>query len=603
MTSSETRGSPSPRVLPPFSPTLPAMLRYIANRYGARDAQIRGDRLLTYEGLERQSAELARGLLAHGITKGSKIGILMPSSPEFTILFMAAARIGAIVAPLSTLYQGPELAFVLKNADIELLITCDRYLNHDYLARLEQTFPQLVRQSFGRIALPEAPYLRSILVWGECGERRWAAPAFMTLHRLADERPNIDEALLQAIEDNVSPADDLVMIHTSGSTAHPKGVVHGHGPFIRHTYQMSHEVWGCGADDRVVTTRPFFWVAGLSATLFHSLHKGCCLIMADDMKGATIRRLIETEGATALIGGRDLLGLSNDPEMLAGGYEVYQTGLDCVAIAARTETGAKFLNAEAVGRVEPPVAVPPERFAAMFGMTETMGAHTALAAGDLLPANRPNMNGRAVPGVLQRIVDPRTRAPLPAGQAGELLVGGYSLMKGLYKRERTETFTPDGFYATGDVCSIDEDGYVSFSHRLGDMIKIHGANVAPLEVEICLLQLPQIERAAVVAVGPQRDPLLVAAVQLAPHQNFDELEIRVALRSALSSFKVPKRIVPLALEEFPLSGSGKVRKPALIELLSKRLQTPTGSSLIGARRRPPARKRMGASAHKSKGQP
>jgi acyl-CoA synthetase (AMP-forming)/AMP-acid ligase II len=228
-----------------------------------------------------------------------------------------------------------------------------------------------------------------------------------------------------------------------------------------------------------------------------------------------------------------------------------------------------------VGRAEPPVPAPTERFAAMFGMTETMGAHTALPAGELLPSDRPHFNGRAVPGVLQRIVDPHTREPIPPGQPGELLVSGYSLMKGLYKRERSETFTPDGFYATGDVCSIDKEGYVSFSHRLGEMIKIHGANVAPLEVEICLMGLPQIERAAVVAVGPQRDPLLVAAVQVVSNQKFDEVEIRAELRSQLSSFKVPKRIIPLAAEEFPLTGSGKVRKSALIELLGKKLESQT----------------------------
>jgi acyl-CoA synthetase (AMP-forming)/AMP-acid ligase II len=567
----ESSEQSAPRTLPPYTPTLPQMLRHIADQYGTGEAQIRGDRRLTYRALERRSAELARGLLALGLTKGSRVGLLMPTSPEFTVFFMAAARIGAIVAPLSTLYQGPELAWVLSSADIQVLITCDRYLSHDYLARLEQTFPALDGQGFGRIALPQAPYLRSVLVWGDRGDRSWAAPIESTLQRLAAERPDIDEAMLAAVEANVTPADDLCIIHTSGSTANPKGVVHGHGPFIRHTYQMSRDFWGCGEGDRFITTRPFFWVAGLSATLFHSLHRGCCLITPEETSGATVRHLIETEGVTALSAGADVFTtLSNDPDMQAGGYDVIQVNQDCAAIAKRTEDGWAFINPKPAGR-KAPEHLPSSRFASGFGMTETMGCHTSLPIEELLPPDKPYYNGRPVPGVLHRLVDAETRQPAAPGELGELLVSGYNLTKGLYKRERSETFTADGFYATGDVCRIDEEGYVSFSHRLGEMIKIHGANVAPLEVEICLMRLPQIARAAVVAVGRRSDPLLVAAVEVRPGQSFDEAEIRAELRTQLSSFKVPKRIIPLEADDFPLTGSGKVKKPILIEMIEKQI--------------------------------
>jgi len=318
--------------------------------------------------------------------------------------------------------------------------------------------------------------------------------------------------------------------------------------------------------------RPFFWVAGLSATLFHSLHTGCCLITPPDTSSAALLRLIETEEATA-VAGDDILfrAHATDPELTAAGYGVYRLGMDVAAVAEQVDGALCFRNPKPPGRQEPPRQYPTERFARSFGMTETLGAHTSLASGELLPPDRPRYCGVGVPGTIRKIVDPQTREPLPPGEVGELLVGGYCMMLGLYKAERNEVFTPDGLYATGDLCSIDAEGFLAFSARRGDMIKIHGANVAPLEVEQCLDSLPQVERSVVLAVEQGGEDLLVAAIQLRPGQTLDEAAARRELRSRLSSFKVPKRLLTLAAEEFPLTGSGKVKKSALREVLAARL--------------------------------
>jgi acyl-CoA synthetase (AMP-forming)/AMP-acid ligase II len=212
-------------------------------------------------------------------------------------------------------------------------------------------------------------------------------------------------------------------------------------------------------------------------------------------------------------------------------------------------------------------------------MTETLSAHTTVPAGGLLPPDKPDSCGQPIPGVILKIVDQETRQPLPAGEFGELLVGGYSLMQGLYKKERGDTFTADGLYATGDICCVDADGYVFFQSRMGEMIKVHGANVAPLEVELTLNAMPQIERAAVVGLpGADGGALLVAAVQIRASERFDEAAIREHLRGQLSSYKVPKRLFALAPEEFPMTGSGKVRKSDLIGQLAARLAAEGGAA-------------------------
>jgi acyl-CoA synthetase (AMP-forming)/AMP-acid ligase II len=329
-----------------------------------------------------------------------------------------------------------------------------------------------------------------------------------------------------------------------------------------------------------VTQRPWFWVAGLSATFFHSLHMGCTILTGETGSGAEVRRLIETEGATLLSGDEGLFrAIRESAEFQAGGYEVFRLNMDCAGLATRERVGWRFLHPQRAREIPEPVQIPDDRFARAFGMTEACGAHTSMPRGELLPDDLPRRNGRPVPGVTLKVVDPATGADLPAGAQGELLIRGYCMMQGLYKIERSSTLTPDGFYPTGDICTLDEQGFLNFVARRGEMLKVHGANVAPPEVELALNRLPEVASSAVVGLPTEDgDTLLAAAVQLRAGAQPDEAGMQAALRRMLSSFKVPKRIVALAAEEFPLTGSGKIKKSALAELIKARIaETPAPS--------------------------
>jgi acyl-coenzyme A synthetase/AMP-(fatty) acid ligase len=555
---------------PPFNPTVPGLLHHIAQTYGDRIAHAgRGDRL-TFEGLEERSALYARGLLSLGVGKGTRVAVMLPNGPEFVAAFMAAARIGALVAPLSTLYQAPELRWVLDHADIHTLIVADGYLRHDYLARLEEALPSLNGQAAGRLALPEAPYLRQVLVWGE-RSRDWARPGSQALREAAAARPEFDAAFLERLEQNIVPADLLCIIHTSGSTAEPKGVVHSHGAMIRHSYQKAFHFWPLGEGDVAVGVRPFFWVAGLAASVFQCLVGGRPLYTPDDDSGAAVVRLIETEGVNAVCSSEAYMAmLRTDADLAAAGYEIVRESNDCGAFARRMPEGLKFLTPRRAGWT--PKHPHPPKVPRSYGMTETLSAHTTLPSGQLLPDDKLECCGRTIPGVKLRIVDQKTREPLPPGEVGEVEVAGYSLMQGIYKRERDDVFTPDGWYATGDLCRRDADGYLFFSNRIGEMIKVHGANVAPLEVEFALNAQPQIARSAVVGLPDvEGGSVLVAAVEVRPGRDFDAEAVRAVLKTQLSSYKVPRRIFAMAADEFPLTGSGKIVKSALVPLLTQRL--------------------------------
>lgn len=545
--------------LPDFTATVPAMLHSIARRFGEREAVVRDGERVTYRQLERRSASVAKSLLAAGATKGSRIALLMPPTPDYAVFLMAIGRIGGVILPFSTLYQGPEMQWVLENAEVEFLITADGFLGHDYLTRLEEALPGLA-DSAPPYRLASAPRLRCIWVVGErC--RPWAR----TSSDLFAGSDDISDELLASIEGKVTPADPVFIIHTSGSTATPKGVIHSHGGYIRHSYQMAMDLYPFQECDRIITTRAMFWVAGLVATLTYALQAGACIITTNDGSPANILRLLREENGHGLAGDSGWFDVLRDSaEFREAGIDVVRLNMDKAAFARH----GRYLSDRVAARFGEPRYYPNARFARSFGMTETLGAHTSLRWDEILPEDRPSWQGKAVPGVDLKIVDPDTRQPLPPGEVGELLVRGYCVMLGLNGRERDDTFDSEGYYATGDLCLLDEAGYLKFESRMGEMIKVHGANVAPLEVELAMLGQFGIEKVGVVGIEKDGDTVLTAAVVMAPGRELDAVAVTADLKRKLSSFKVPKRIIALPDAEMPQTGSGKIKKNELVRLLS-----------------------------------
>ena len=545
--------------LPDFDPTMVGLIHTIAEKYGDAQAVVRDGERVTFRQLESRSAAVAKALLAAGAGKGSRIALLMPPQPENAVFLFAIGRIGAVALPLSTLYQAPELQWVLDNAEVDFLITADRFLSHDYLARLEEALPGLA-QARPPLRLHAAPRLRRIWTIDK-DSRPWSEPA-SALFAGSDA---FDDAMLRGIEAKVTPSDPWLIVYTSGSTAHPKGVVHGQGAFVRHTYQMSKDFYPFQEGDRIISNRAMFWVAGLVATLSYALQAGACVITTTDGSPKRVLELIEAENGMGLAGDSGWFDVLRDSaEFKEAGIDVVRLNMDKAGFARN----GRFLSDKVEERYGPPRHYPAARFARSFGMTETLGAHTSARWDELLPEDRPSWQGKALPGVELRIVDPVTREILPPWQLGELMVKGYTLMLGLNGKERDEVFDADGFYATGDLCMLDEQGYLKFESRIGEMIKIHGANVAPLEVELAMLGLMGIEKVGVVGIEEGGETVLTAAVIMAPGRDLDAGAVTAQLKGKLSSFKVPRRIVVLSEAQMPQTGSGKIKKKELVALLS-----------------------------------
>ena len=208
-----------------------------------------------------------------------------------------------------------------------------------------------------------------------------------------------------------------------------------------------------------------------------------------------------------------------------------------------------------------------------LGMTETLGPHT-FANKDPLPEGKEGSFGFSVPGVEHKVVDPVTLEDLPVGQTGELWLRGYSLMLGLHRRERAETFTPDGWYRTGDGGRFDEDGHFYFTGRMGDLIKSSGMNITPRDVELVLEAMPEVTMAFVCGIDhADRGQDVVAAIALTPGASLDEAEARARVKEELASYKVPRHIAVFGNQtELPWLDSGKVDRRRLTAILDERFR-------------------------------
>jgi acyl-CoA synthetase (AMP-forming)/AMP-acid ligase II len=510
--------------------TFPDMLRALAERFGPRDCIVLGDERLTFAEAESRSALLARRLLASGVGKGTRVALLAPNGPDFVVGMLAVGRIGAMLVPVNTLYQAQELGWTLRHADVHTLLTVPELLSHDYIARLEEAVPDLAETTGRDLQLPSTPYLRQIRVFGK-SDRPWS--------RSVDEGAMVDADLLRAVEEQVTPADHGLVIYTSGSTAEPKGIVHSQGSLIRHSWWLG-QGHGFVPEDRIFTPNAFFFIGGFVFSLLAPMQTGACLVCEKRFDPGETLDLLERERAT-----------------IVTGWPHYGP-----AMAAHESFAKRDLSSIRAGylfEILPPSAI---RFPYSLGMSETCSPHTFWPPGKELPKGS---LGVAVPGVEHKVVDPESGAVLPPGKPGELCVRGYTLMQGMYRREREEVFDADGWYHTGDEVTLSPDGHVTFHGRLSDVIKTSGANVSPMEVEAALRALPGVLEAHVVGLSdPERGQLVAAAVVPDGTRDLAADDLRSNLRDRLAAYKVPRRFDFYAKPDLPYKATGKIDKRALV---------------------------------------
>jgi acyl-CoA synthetase (AMP-forming)/AMP-acid ligase II len=516
---------PRPELL--YRPTIGEAIRRAADLWGDHDFVVLPTERMTYRQAEQRSRSLARRMLAAGIGKGSRVGVFYTYSTEFVITWLAAVRVGAVVMPFSSIYAPAELRAVLRIGDVQLLLAGSTMLGKDHLSFLEEVVPGLEACEGPRLLLPSLPYLRSIWLTDPT-DRAWARTVDLT-----DEGPTeVSDELFEQIEADVSPADWAQVTYTSGSSALPKGVIHTHGAILR---QTSPEAIAVGkrplafdADTSIFCGFPFFWIGG-TLVLGLALQTGAKICVIPRFKPDDALAMCDQQRCDVVLAWPSLVqSMRAHPDFAKYDFSRVPSLADPTTVAL---TDA------------PRPGVPLHR-----GMSETVGVW---------------------PGVQRMVVNPEEGTALPEDIDGELLIRGWGVMQGYYKKEREDVFDADGWLHTGDrVFLHDTDPY--FVGRYYEMIKSRGANVSPREVEVHLEGYPEIAHALVFGLPhPDYEEEVTAVVVPVAGASITAEVIQTRMIGEVSSFKVPTRIEIWDVEsQIPWLGSGKPDKLRIRDMVA-----------------------------------
>jgi fatty-acyl-CoA synthase len=532
--------------------TLGRFLEDVAARHGERPAFRFEGRTTSYAELAREARELARGLAATGVAKGAHVGLLLSNRPEWAVGAFAVGMLGAVVVPISTLATKAERDYILRHADVSVLLLQRSLRSRDFLGELFAEHPELNDGLPGRLLCPALPQLRRLVCLGSERSRGGAE----SWREVVESGSDVPDALLDAAIAEVSPVDDGVLIYTSGTTAHPKGVLHYQRAPVIQSWRFA-ELMGIAAEDRVFTAQPFFWTAGIAMSLGATLAAGACLLLQEVFEPGAALDLIERERATVIT------AFPHQEKLMGEHASAAERDLSSIRLSRFSSPLAKRAGIERdVWGID-----------ASYGLSETF----TIAA--MLPSDTPTevrraSSGRALAGNEIAIVDPESGARLPSGAHGEIAVRGATLMRGYYKVEVEHAFDRDGFFRTQDGGSLDADGHLHWTGRLSGLIKTGGANVSPVEVERVLAAYPGLRVATAVGVPHPTlgEVLVVCAVPASGAPAPDEAGVQAYVRERLAPYKVPRRVLLLDEREFRYTANQKVQLGPLRETALRRLE-------------------------------
>jgi acyl-CoA synthetase (AMP-forming)/AMP-acid ligase II len=507
--------------------TLPALLRHNNVAVGAKPVIVTPDDVLTHAELDERSQRLAGSLVAAGVGKSARVGLLAPNGVDWAITAAAVIRVGAVLVPLSTLLRPPELSAQLALADVTHLVATPEFRGRAYLDEIEEIAPGATSAATKPRCSAILPSLRFV----------WALDALPSRSVEAD--------VVESLEVAVRPSDDAIVMFTSGSRGAPKGVVHTHGGSLLAT-AGGLESRCIGPDERLYIPMPFFWTGGFYGGLLSALVAGATLLTEAIPEPAATLGLLESRRATLFRGWPDQAArLAADP-----GF----------ASANLSALGPGSLPAVLPERLRPAPRARPM----LFGMTESAGPYCGDPLDRDLPAEKSGSCGRPFLGTEVRVIDPDSGLACPPGTPGEIRLRGPRMMREIRGRLRETTVDVDGFYPTGDLGTVDLDGYLWFHGRLDDMVKVKGATVFPSEVESALRSISGVQQAHVTDVDIN-GRLAIAAFVISSRPL---AEIVGDVGTRLSSFKIPSLwLVSETADAVPLSATSKVDKAALQVLL------------------------------------
>ncbi len=548
--------------------TIGDLLDRQAERFGGNDALVHVDWGVrySYEAFRAECDQVARGLLALGINKGDHVCIWATNYPEWVVAQFATAKIGAVMVTVNPAYRTHELEYVLKQSDASAIILIGNFRSSDYVGMLNEVVPELVTSAPGQLRSDKLPHLRNVIFippYAAASEdiSRECPPGMWPWDDVRERGEEISASALAQRQATCHPDDVINIQYTSGTTGNPKGVMLSHHNIISnmvYTGQGLHLT----EQDRLCIPVPLYHCFGCCAgSLLCSINGATMVFPSEYFDPLKTLQAVEKERCTVIHGVPTMfIAELGHPEFEKFDLSTLRTGI-MAGSPCPIEVMRQVINRMGVSEIT-----------IGYGQTEAAPIITLTRSDDTIE-KRVTTVGPVIPEVEVKIIDPETGQEVASGEQGELYSRSLMNMKGYYKMPEATAaaIDPEGWLHTGDLATVDEEGYYKITGRLKDMIIRGGENVYPREIEEFLYTNPKVSDVQVIGVPDQRvGEEVMAWLMLKPGETATEEEVREFCRGKIAHYKVPRYVK--FVSEFPMTVTGKIQKFVMRDMAIEELQ-------------------------------
>ena len=515
----------------------------------------------TWKELNDEADLIARGLMSLGVRKGDHVAIWATNTPEWILTLFAAAKIGAVLVTVNTNFKIFELEYLLRQSDTKLLVMIGGFKNNDYVATVNELLPELKTTS-GEIESDRLPFLKRVVFAGK--ETPEGMLNFEDLKILGGDFP------VEIYEENkktLNTHDVVNMQYTSGTTGFPKGVMLTHYNILNNGKTIG-DGMKFTKDDKLCITVPFFHCFGLVLAMMACITHGTTMVPVERYSPVPVMNAISVEKCTAVHGVPTMfIAMLEHAQFNNFDFSSLRTGI-MAGSPCPIEVMKKVIDKMNMSEI-----------VIVFGQTEASPGCTMTTTSDSID-KRVNTVGRAFPGVECKIIDPETGDELTVNTPGEFCARGYNIMKGYYKMPEAtaQAIDKDGWLHTGDLCTVDEEGYYKVVGRIKDMIIRGGENIYPKEIEECLYTCDKVSDVQVIGVPSEAyGEEVMACVILKEGEEMTEEEVKEFVGARMAKHKVPRYV--RFVDSFPTNAAGKIQKFKMREEAIEILKLQTAASI------------------------
>ena len=515
----------------------------------------------TWKELNDEADLIARGMMSLGVKKGDHVAIWATNTPEWILTLFAAAKIGAVLVTVNTNFKIFELEYLLRQSDTKLLVMIGGFKNNDYVATVNELLPELKTTS-GEIESEHLPFLKRVVFAGK--ETPEGMLNFEDLKILGGDLP------IEIYEENkktLNTHDVVNMQYTSGTTGFPKGVMLTHYNILNNGKTIG-DGMKFTKNDKLCITVPFFHCFGLVLAMMACITHGTTMVPVERYSPVPVMNAISVEKCTAVHGVPTMfIAMLEHAQFNNFDFSSLRTGI-MAGSPCPIEVMKKVIDKMNMREI-----------VIVFGQTEASPGCTMTTTSDSID-KRVNTVGRAFPGVECKIIDPESGEELPINTPGEFCARGYNIMKGYYKMPEAtaQAIDKDGWLHTGDLCTVDEDGYYKVVGRIKDMIIRGGENIYPKEIEECLYTCDKVSDVQVIGVPSEAyGEEVMACVILKEGEEMTEEEVKEFVGARMAKHKVPRYV--RFVDSFPTNAAGKIQKFKMREEAIEILKLQTAASI------------------------